>query len=197
MTSYRIVPVTALRPGPATVIVALKDRTIRSRVLIAVTEPHGLVKIAFESGDVLAFTPRCVVGIVEPPPPEPEDPPTDAPCPACERRIVERLVDPLAVFRTDVATRLGFEDAGRVSRSEILAALNFRLQRIDDLRSRWSEERSRVEALKHRLDAVRACLLADDVDGAKQLLSEAAPGAEGTHGAGPGAAEETKEVRRG
>lgn len=67
MTSHRIVPVTALRPGPATVIVALKDRTIRSRVLIAVTEPHGLVKIAFESGDVLAFTPRCVVGLVEPP----------------------------------------------------------------------------------------------------------------------------------
>lgn len=120
--------------------------------------------------------PKCAGPLVEvevtTDPPEPEDPPPDSPCPACERRLVERLVDPLVVFRTDVATRLGFEDAGRTPRSEILAALDFRLKRVDDLGVRWSEERRQVEALRHRLASVRACLAADDIDGAKQLLAE-------------------------
>lgn len=69
MTSHRIIPAAELRPGPATIVVALPDRTIRSRVLIAAAEPHGLVKVAFESGDILAFTPRSVVGCIDPAPP--------------------------------------------------------------------------------------------------------------------------------
>ena len=68
MTSHRIISAAELRPGSATIVVALGSRTIRSRVLIAVTEPHGLIKVAFESGDVLAFTPRSVVGCIDPSP---------------------------------------------------------------------------------------------------------------------------------
>lgn len=68
MTSHRIIPAAELRPGPATIIVALPGRTIRSRVLIASAEPHGVVKVAFESGDVLAFSPRSVVGCIDPAP---------------------------------------------------------------------------------------------------------------------------------
>lgn len=67
MTSHRIISAAELRPSPATIVVALGGRTIRSRVLIAVTEPHGLIKVAFESGDVLAFTPRSVVGCIDVP----------------------------------------------------------------------------------------------------------------------------------
>lgn len=65
MTTRRIIPAAELRPGPATIVVALPGRTLRSRVLIAVTEPHGLIKVAFESGDVLAFSPRSVVGCID------------------------------------------------------------------------------------------------------------------------------------
>lgn len=65
--THRIISAAELKPGPATIVVALGDRTIRSRVLIAVAEPHGLIKVAFESGDILAFTPRSVVGCIEPP----------------------------------------------------------------------------------------------------------------------------------
>ena len=68
MIAHRIIPAAELRPGPATIIVALPGRTIRSRVLIAATEPHGVVKVAFESGDVLAFSPRSVVGCIDPAP---------------------------------------------------------------------------------------------------------------------------------
>ena len=66
MTPHRIIPASELRPGPATIVVALGGRTIHSRVLIAVAEPHGLIKVAFESGDVLALTPRSAVGCIEP-----------------------------------------------------------------------------------------------------------------------------------
>lgn len=69
MTTHRIISAAELRPGPATIVVALGARTIRSRVLIAVTEPHGVIKVAFESGDVLAFTSRSVVGCIDPLPP--------------------------------------------------------------------------------------------------------------------------------
>ncbi|HRI08475.1 MAG TPA: hypothetical protein PKW35_11685 [Nannocystaceae bacterium] len=64
----RIIPAAELRPGPATIVVALPGRTIRSRVLIAAVEPHGVVKVAFASGDVLAFSPRSVVGCIDPAP---------------------------------------------------------------------------------------------------------------------------------
>lgn len=68
MIAHRIIPAAELRPGPATIVVALPGRTIRSRVLIAAAEPHGVVKVAFESGDVLAFSPRSVVGCIDPAP---------------------------------------------------------------------------------------------------------------------------------
>jgi hypothetical protein len=64
----RIIPAAELRPGPATIVVALPGRTIRSRVLIASAEPHGVVRVAFASGDVLAFSPRSVVGCIDPAP---------------------------------------------------------------------------------------------------------------------------------
>ena len=67
MTTPRIICAAELRPGPATIIVALGTRTLRSRVLIAVTEPHGLVRVAFASGDVLALSPRSAVGCIDPP----------------------------------------------------------------------------------------------------------------------------------
>ena len=64
----RIIPAAELRPGPATIVVALPGRTIRSRVLIASAEPHDNVKVAFESGDVLVFSARSVVGCIDPAP---------------------------------------------------------------------------------------------------------------------------------
>ena len=66
MTPYRIVPAARLQPGPATVIVALGARTLRSRVVMVAAEPHGVVRVAFESGDILALSPRSAVGVVEP-----------------------------------------------------------------------------------------------------------------------------------
>lgn len=113
-----------------------------------------------------------------------------------ERRLLERALDPPAVFRVDLARKLGFTHPLVASRSDILAAVDLTLKRLTARQESWAEARRQVEALRHRLASVRVCLLADDVDGAKQLLSEAAPGAEGTHGAGPGAAEEIKEAGR-
>jgi len=113
--------------------------------------------------------PKCSGPLVEvevtTDPPEPEDPPPDSPCPACERRLVERLVDPLAVFRTDVATRLGFEDAGRAPSRDLLAALDLRLKRIDDLGARRSALHQAIKQIADRLDA-------GDVVGAPQLAAE-------------------------
>ena len=40
MIAYRIIPASQLRAGPAIIIVALGDRTIRSRAVIVVAEPH-------------------------------------------------------------------------------------------------------------------------------------------------------------
>ena len=62
----RIVPAAQLRPGPATVVLALGDRTIRSRVEIAVVEPHGVVRVAFASGDIVTLSTRSVVGVIDP-----------------------------------------------------------------------------------------------------------------------------------
>ena len=67
----RIVPAAQLRPGPATVVLALGDRTIRSRVEIAVVEPHGVVRVAFASGDIVTLSVRAVVGVIDPPTPRP------------------------------------------------------------------------------------------------------------------------------
>lgn len=62
----RIVPASSLQPGPATIIVRLRDRTIRSRVAFAEHDPAGITRVAFASGDIVAFSPRSVVGRVEP-----------------------------------------------------------------------------------------------------------------------------------
>ncbi len=66
MTPLRIVRAAELTPGPALVVVALGDRTLRSRVVIAAAEPHGVVKVAFASGDILTLSARAVVGVIEP-----------------------------------------------------------------------------------------------------------------------------------
>lgn len=62
----RIVPAHQLRAGPATVVLPLGDRTIRSRVEIAVVEPHGVVRVAFASGDIVTLSTRSVVGVIDP-----------------------------------------------------------------------------------------------------------------------------------
>ena len=67
MTTPRIIPATALQPSLATIVVKLPDRTIRSRALIVQVEAHGVVKVAFASGDVLTLRSRTAVGIIDPP----------------------------------------------------------------------------------------------------------------------------------
>jgi|JI10StandDraft_1071094.scaffolds.fasta_scaffold28168_7 hypothetical protein len=52
LTSHRIIHAAQLRAGPATIIVALGDRTIRSRAVMVIAEPHGIVRVAFDSGDI-------------------------------------------------------------------------------------------------------------------------------------------------
>jgi len=69
MTLPRIVPASSLMPGPATVIVALPDRTIRSRVLMVQQESHGVVRVAFASGDLITLMARGVVGHIDTPTP--------------------------------------------------------------------------------------------------------------------------------
>ena len=59
-------PATQLRAGPATIIVALGDRTIRSRAAIVVVEAH-VVRVAFDSGDIIALSPRSALGVIDPP----------------------------------------------------------------------------------------------------------------------------------
>ena len=62
--THRIVLASALTPGPSLVIVRLPRQTIRSRVTMVVPEAHGVTKVAFESGEQLAFAARSVVGVV-------------------------------------------------------------------------------------------------------------------------------------
>ena len=62
----RIVPADQLRAGPAIVVLVLGERTIRSRVEIAVVEPHGVVRVAFASGDIVTLSARTVVGVIDP-----------------------------------------------------------------------------------------------------------------------------------
>ena len=66
MTTRRIIPAAQLRAGPATIIVALGDRTIRSRAAIVVVEAH-VVRVAFDSGDILTLSPRSALGVIDPP----------------------------------------------------------------------------------------------------------------------------------
>ena len=66
MTAHRIIPAAQLQAGPATIIVALGDRTIRSRAAIVVVEAH-VVRVAFDSGDILALSPRSALGVIDPP----------------------------------------------------------------------------------------------------------------------------------
>jgi hypothetical protein len=65
MNTPRIIPASALVPGLAKIIVVLPDRTIRSRVLIVQPQPHGVVQVAFASGDVLTLSARTMVGSIE------------------------------------------------------------------------------------------------------------------------------------
>jgi hypothetical protein len=65
MTTPRIIPASELTPGLATIIVALPDRTIRSRALIVQPQPHGVVQVAFASGDVITLSARTMVGCIE------------------------------------------------------------------------------------------------------------------------------------
>jgi hypothetical protein len=64
--AHRIIPASQLRAGPATIIVALGDRTIRSRAVIVIAEPHGIVRVAFDSGDILSLSSRSALGVIDP-----------------------------------------------------------------------------------------------------------------------------------
>lgn len=63
----RIIHAAQLRAGPALVILALGGRTIRSRAEIVVVEAH-VVRVAFESGDILTLSPTSALGVVDKPP---------------------------------------------------------------------------------------------------------------------------------
>ena len=69
MTTHRIIAASSLRPGLATIVVALPDRTIRSRALMVQPQPHGVVQVAFASGDVITLMARAAVGYIETPRP--------------------------------------------------------------------------------------------------------------------------------
>ena len=69
MTTHRIIAASSLRPGLATIVVALPDRTIRSRVLMVQPQPHGVVQVAYASSDVITLMARAAVGCIEPPGP--------------------------------------------------------------------------------------------------------------------------------
>ena len=62
----RIIQAAQLRAGPALVILALGGRTIRSRAAIVVVEAH-VVRVAFESGDILTLSPSSALGVVDKP----------------------------------------------------------------------------------------------------------------------------------
>lgn len=69
MTTHRMIPASMLTPGPATIVVSLPGRTIRSRALMVQAQPHGVVQVAFASGDVLTLMSRAMVGCIERPTP--------------------------------------------------------------------------------------------------------------------------------
>ncbi len=65
MHTHRIIPASALTPGLATIIVSLPDRTIRSCAFMVQVWPHGVVQVAFTSGDMLTLSTRTMVGRIE------------------------------------------------------------------------------------------------------------------------------------
>lgn len=69
MTTHHMIPAAALTAGTATIVVSLPDRTIRSRALMVQAQPHGVVQIAFASGDVLTLMARTMVGRIDRPSP--------------------------------------------------------------------------------------------------------------------------------
>ncbi len=68
MITPRIIPASALTPGLATIIVSLPGRTIRSCALMVQAQPHGVVQVAFASGDIITLMARTMVGRIEAPP---------------------------------------------------------------------------------------------------------------------------------
>ena len=64
MNTPRIIRASALRPGLATIVVTLPGRTIRSRVFM-VELRHGVVDVAFTSGDMITLMARTAVGCIE------------------------------------------------------------------------------------------------------------------------------------
>ena len=69
MSTPRIIPASELTPGLATIIVSLPGRTIRSLALMVQAQPHGVVQVAFASGDVITLSARTMVGRIERPRP--------------------------------------------------------------------------------------------------------------------------------
>ena len=71
----RLIPASALTSGLALIILRLPGRTIRSCAVMVQAQPHGVVQVAFASGDVLTLSARTMVGSIEqpvrsqPPPP--------------------------------------------------------------------------------------------------------------------------------
>ena len=65
MTTAQIIPAAALQPGLATIIVSLPDRTIRSCVFMVQVWPHGVVQVAFTSGDMITLSTRTMIGRID------------------------------------------------------------------------------------------------------------------------------------
>ena len=65
MATPRIIPASSLRPGLATIVVSLPGRPIRSRVFMVELRPHGVVNVAFTSGDMITLSARTMVGSIE------------------------------------------------------------------------------------------------------------------------------------
>ena len=68
MATPQIIRASALRPGLATIVVSLPGRTIRSRAFMVQTQPHGVVQVAFESGEIITLMARTMVGRIDAPP---------------------------------------------------------------------------------------------------------------------------------
>lgn len=66
MTRHRIFPASQLKPGLATIIVTLPDRTIRSRAIMVQYHGHGTVQVAFQCGEILCLSSRSMIGCIEP-----------------------------------------------------------------------------------------------------------------------------------
>lgn len=65
MIRHRIVRASELKPSLATIVVRLPDRTIRSRAVMVQHHAGGVVQVAFLCGEILSFSSRSTVGIIE------------------------------------------------------------------------------------------------------------------------------------